>query len=104
MFFRSGSSYLSINKDHKLIYYISKIYGLLYYSLFSIFGVVFIIIGLTKKKVSYYSLTFAIISFLLIMVYYANIKEARYFLVPFTTLIYCCLINLGEINLKRKIS
>jgi len=104
MLLRSGTSYLSINKDHKILYYCCKVYGTIYYSFFLIFGIVFILIGLIKKKVFYYTLSVAIISFLLIMVYYADIKEARYFLVPFTALIFCCLINLGQIKLKSKIS
>lgn len=102
MFFRSGSPYLSIPKNKKALYFIIKTYGLIYYLTFTILGLFFIFKGLLNKNRKYYTIAFSIISFLLLFIYYFDLNEARYFLMPFTVLIYCSIVNFNNIELKNK--
>lgn len=104
MFFRSGTSYLSISKNKKALYFIIKTYGLIYYYIFTVLGFFFILKGLINKNRNYYPISFSIISFLLLFIYCFDVNEPRYFLVPFTVLIYCSIINFDNIELKNKFS
>ena len=99
MFFKSGSSYLSIMKNNKLTYSIIKGFGLIYYLCFLILGVMYLFKGVLKKENKFYIfLLSAILIFILIFVYYAPVLESRYFIVPFISLIFCSLVNFKNIN------
>ena len=99
MFFKSGSSYLSIMKNNKLTYSIIKGFGLIYYLCFLILGVMYLFKGVLKKENKFYIfLLSAILIFILIFVYYAPVLESRYFIVPFISLIFCSLVNFKNID------